>query len=37
MILGLPVMSFWLLLGIPAVILVIMLYHCWQIMTGRRK
>ena len=34
--LGLPVLSFWLLLGVPAIFLVIMLYHCWQIMTGRK-
>ena len=36
MILGLPVLSFWLLLGIPALILVVMLYDCWRILTGRK-
>ena len=37
MILGLPVLSFWLLLGIPTIILGIMLYDCWRILTGRKE
>lgn len=36
MILGLPIMSFWMLIGIPAIILLVMLYDCWRIMTGRK-
>ncbi len=36
MILGLPAGSFWLLLGIPTIILVIMLVDCWRIMTQRK-
>lgn len=36
MILGLPAASFWLLLGIPTIILVIMLVDCWRIMTRRK-
>lgn len=37
MILGLPTLSFFMLIGIPAVILAIMLYDSWRIMTGRKK
>lgn len=37
MILGLPTISFFMLIGIPAVILAIMLYDSWRIMTGRKK
>jgi len=29
-------MSFWMLIGIPAIILLVMLYDCWRIMTGRK-
>ena len=36
MILGLPIVSFWMLIGIPAIILLVMLYDCWRIMTGRK-
>jgi len=36
MILGLPAMSFWLLIGIPAIILIYMLIDSWRIMTGRK-
>ena len=36
MILGLPTFSFWLLLGIPAIILLYMLYDCWRILTQRK-
>ena len=36
MIVGLPTVSFWLLLGIPAIILLVMLYDCWRILTGRK-
>ncbi len=36
MILGLPTLSFWLLIGIPAIILVFMFYEGWKIMTGRK-
>ncbi len=36
MILGLPTLSFWLLLGIPAFILLFMLYDCWRILTKRK-
>jgi len=36
MIFGLPTLSFWLLLGIPAIILLIMLYDCWRILTKRK-
>lgn len=36
MILGLPVDSFILLLGIPVAILLFMFYDCWRIMTGRK-
>jgi hypothetical protein len=37
MILGLPTISFLMLIGIPTIILVIMLYDSWRIMTGRKK
>jgi len=37
MILSLPTLSFWLLIGIPAIILVVMLVDCWRIMTGRKE
>ena len=37
MILGLPTLSFWLLIGIPAIVLVVMLIDCWRIMTGRKN
>ncbi len=36
MIIGLPALSFWLLLGIPAIILLYMLYDCWRILTRRK-
>lgn len=36
MIIGLPVLSFWLLLGIPTIVLVVMLIDCWRIWTGRK-
>ncbi len=36
MILGLPADSFWLLLGIPTIMLLYMLYDCWRIMTKRK-
>jgi len=36
MILGLPTFSFWLLLGIPTIILLYMLYDCWRILTKRK-
>jgi hypothetical protein len=36
MILGLPAESFWLLIGIPAIFLVIMLFDCWRILTRRK-
>ena len=36
MILGLPIVSFWMLIGIPAIILLVMLYDCWRIMSGRK-
>ncbi len=37
MIIGLPVSSFWMLIGIPFIILLVMLFDCWRIMTGRKK
>jgi hypothetical protein len=37
MILGLPTLSFWLLIGVPAILLVVMLFDSWRIMTGRKK
>ncbi len=37
MIFGLPVSSFWMLIGIPSIILLVMLFDCWRIMTGRKK
>ena len=36
MILGLPTLSFWLFLGIPAIILLVMLYDCWRILSRRK-
>ncbi len=36
MILGLPTLSFWLFLGIPAIVLLAMLFDCWRILTGRK-
>jgi len=36
MILGLPTLSFFLLLGIPFLILLVMLYDVWRIKTGRK-
>lgn len=36
MILGLPAASFWLLLGIPLIVLLVMLFDCWRIYTGRK-
>lgn len=36
MILGLPTLSFWLLIGVPAIILAVMLFDCWRIMTGKK-
>jgi len=36
MIIGLPTLSFWLLLGIPGIILLLMLYDCWRVLTGRK-
>lgn len=36
MILGLPALSFWLLLGIPFLILAFMLVDVWRIRTGRK-
>lgn len=36
MIFGLPTLSFWLLLGIPFLILAVMLYDVWRIHTGRK-
>ena len=36
MILGLPTLSFWLLLGIPFLILLVMLFDVWRIKTGRK-
>ena len=37
MILGLTTLSFWLLIGIPAIMLVVMLFDCWRIWTGRKE
>ena len=37
MILGLPTISFLILIGIPAAIVAVMLYDSWRIMTGRKK
>ena len=37
MILGLPIVSFLMLIGIPALILLVMLYDCWRLMTGRKE
>ena len=36
MILGLPTESFWLLLGIPSIMLAVLLFECWRIWTGRK-
>jgi hypothetical protein len=37
MILGLPTLSFVLLLGIPILMLLVMLFDVWRIKTGRKK
>ena len=37
MILGLPTLSFFLLIGIPFLILLVMLVDVWRIKTGRKK
>jgi hypothetical protein len=37
MILGLPTLSFWLLLGIPFLLLFVMLIDVWRIKTGRKE
>ena len=36
MIAGLPTISFWLLIGVPTILLLIMLIDCWRIMTKRK-
>ena len=36
MIMSLPTMSFWMLLGIPGIMLLIMLYDSWRIWTKRK-
>ena len=36
MILGLPLLSFVMFLGLPALLLLVMLFDCWRIMTGRK-
>lgn len=33
---GLPVSSFLVLIGIPALIVLYQFYYCWQVYTGRR-
>jgi hypothetical protein len=37
MILGLPTLSFVLLLGIPFLMLLVMLFDVWRIKTGRKN
>ena len=37
MIFGLPTLSFWMFIGVPTIILIIMFFDCWRIMTGRKK
>ena len=37
MILGLPTLSFILLLGIPFLMLLVMLFDVWRIKTGRKN
>lgn len=37
MILGLPTLSFVLLLGIPLLMLLVMLFDVWRIKTGRKN
>jgi hypothetical protein len=37
MILGLPTLSFVLLLGIPVLMLLVMLFDVWRIRTGRKN
>jgi hypothetical protein len=37
MILGLPTLSFVLLLGIPVLMLLVMLFDVWRIKTGRKN
>jgi hypothetical protein len=36
MILGLPILSFVIFLGLPLLLLLVMLFDCWRIMTGRK-
>ncbi len=36
MILGLPAESFWLLLGVPGLMLAVLLFDGWRIWTGRK-
>lgn len=36
MIFGLPTASFWLLIGIPSIMLAFLLFECWRIWTGRK-
>ena len=36
MILGLPTLSFVIFLGLPLLLLLVMLFDCWRIMTGRK-
>ncbi len=36
-ILGLPLLSFGVLIVIPAVIVAYQFYYCWQVYTGRRE
>ncbi len=33
--LGLPLDSFMILIGLPALVVALMFYHCWQIRKGR--
>jgi hypothetical protein len=37
MILGLPTLSFVLLLGVPILMLLVMLFDVWRIKTGRKN
>jgi hypothetical protein len=34
-VLGLPISSFVLFIVVPAAIVLVMLYHCWRIASGR--
>ena len=36
MILSLPALSFWMLIGIPTIVLLLMLFDCWRIITRRK-